>query len=477
MNRLLLPFVVFLTTLATASSASAQRATILVFTHVTVIDMTGMPPRSDLTVLISGNRLAKIGPGNRVRVPRDARIIDARSKFLIPGLWDMHVHFTRIDTTFPLFIANGITSVRNMGGQLDDLLRWRTDTASGKIIGPRIVMCGPIIDGPEPAAHGPTIVVKDAAEARAAVDWLKQRGADCVKVYDKLPRDAYFATIEEAKKQALPVVGHVPLSITSVDASDAGQRSIEHLGTILEGSSTLQSELFNSERSSAPVTDPSEFPRRLAARGTRMLDTYDPKLAAEIFGNFVKNQTWQVPTLETKWAQTFIDDLFRKGDDRLKYIPQSELQWWSPTKNFFARYRTPEYISFRQRLWQKELELVGAMHRAGVPFMAGTDLGGAYVFPGFSLHHELELLVQAGFIPMEALQTATRNPAIFFGESASQGTIEKGKLANLVLLDANPLEDIRNTEKINAVVLNGRFLPREELDKLLRDAASAAAKN
>jgi hypothetical protein len=477
MKSSLVPIFVFLTTLATASSASAQRATILAFTHVTVIDMTGMPPKSDLTVLVSGKRLAKIGPGNRVRVPRDARIIDARGKFLIPGLWDMHVHFTRIDTTFPLFIANGVTGVRNMGGELDDLLRWRADVESKKIIGPRIVLCGPIIDGPDPAAHGPVLVVKDAGEARAAVRMLKQRGADCVKVYDKLSREAYFAIIDEAVKQDLPVVGHVPLAITSVEASDAGQRSIEHLGSIFEGSSTLETELFKSERSSAPVTDPSEFPRRLAARGTRMLDTYDAKRAAQIFLHLVKNQTWQVPTLETKWAQTFIDDLFGHADDRLKYIPASDQQWWSPTKNFFARYRTPEYISFRKRLWQMELDLVGNMHRAGVPFMAGTDLSGAYVFPGFSLHHEVELLVAAGFTPMEALQTATRNPAIFLGESASQGTIEKGKLANLVLLDANPLEDIRNTERINAVVLNGRVLPREELDKLLQNAAAAAAKN
>jgi adenine deaminase len=171
--------------------------------------------------------------------------------------------------------------------------------------------------------------------------------------------------------------------------------------------------------------------------------------------------TWQVPTLEFKWAQTFIDDLSQSSDPRLKYIPQSEQQWWSPQKNFFARYRTPEYIVFRKRLFQKELELVGAMHRAGVPFMAGTDLSGAYVFAGFSLHHELELYVQAGFTPMEALQAATRNPAIFLGELNSQGTVERGEIANLVLLEANPLENIRNIQRINAVVLNGRYLPKE----------------
>jgi cytosine/adenosine deaminase-related metal-dependent hydrolase len=454
---------------AAQSSSSA-----LALTHITVIDMTGAPPHRDMTVVVTGNRITDMGTRNHVRIPRNARIINAAGKFLIPGLWDMHVHFTRVDTTFPLFIANGVTGVRNMGGDLDDLLRWRADVRAGKRLGPQIVTCGPIVDGPEPAAQGPTIVVKNEAEARAAVDSLKQRAADCVKVYDKLPRDAYFAIIDEARKQSLPVVGHTPLSITTLEASDAGQKSIEHLGSILEGSSSLGAALFDPEKSLPPVKDPSEFPRRLAARGRRMLDTYDSKRAANIFAHFVKNQTWQVPTLDTKYVLTFIDSLFAKADDRLKYVPAADQRWWSPTKNFFARYRTPEYISYRYRLWQKELDLVRDMHRAGVPFMTGTDLGGAYTFPGFSVHHELELFVQAGFTPMEALQTATRNPAIFLGQSDSSGTVERGKVANLVLLDANPLNDVRNTQRINAVVLNGRLLSRAELDKLLRNAALAA---
>lgn len=458
-----------------AGSVTAQQR-VIALRNVTVIDMTGAAPKRSMTVVVSDTRITAIGKSNRLRISRDGQIVDGTGKFLIPGLWDMHVHFTRVDTTFPLFIANGVTGVRNMGGELDQLVRWRADLAAGKLIGPRIVACGPIVDGPPPAAHGPTVVVKDAAEARAAVDRLKRSGADCVKVYDRLPRDAYFAIIDEAKKMRMPVVGHVPLSLTSVEASEAGQRSIEHLGSIFESSSPLESELFNEERTTEPITEPSDFPRRIAARGTRMLDTYDAQRANEIFAHFVRNQTWQVPTLEFKWAQTFIDDLFRKGDDRLRYIAESDEQRWSPTKNFFARYRTPEYISFRHRLWRKELDLVRAMHTAGVPFMAGTDLSGAFVFPGFSLHHELELLVQAGFTPMEALQTATRNPAVFLGELNSQGTIEKGKLANLVLLDSNPLVDIRNTGTINAVLLNGRFFSREDLNNLLRGAAAAAGK-
>jgi imidazolonepropionase-like amidohydrolase len=454
-----------------------QKSDVLALQHVTVIDMTGAPPQPDTTVIITGNHISAIGRTGKVHVPNGAQIIDANGKFLIPGLWDMHVHFSEIERTFPLFIANGVTGVRNMGGELDDLLRWRADVARGMVVGPRIVTCGPIIDGPDPAAHGPTIVVGTVSVARKTVEMLKQRGADCVKVYDRVPRDVYFAIIDEARKRDLPVAGHVPLSVTSIEASRAGQKSIEHLGSILESTSTLETELLREESSPQPVTDPSDYPKRIAVRGERMLDTYDERKAEEVFAILARNLTWQVPTLEFKWAQTFIDELFRKPDPRLEYISATELQWWSPEKNFFARYRTPEYIAFRKRLFQKELDLVGALHRAGVPFMAGTDLSGAYVFPGFSLHHELQLLVQAGFTPMEALQTATRNPAMFLGELKSGGTVEKGKLANLVLLDANPLLDIRNSERVNAVILNGRYLSRSKLDQMLADVKASARKN
>jgi hypothetical protein len=205
-----------------------------------------------------------------------------------------------------------------------------------------------------------------------------------------------------------------------------------------------------------------------------MLDTYDPQKASEIFKAFVKNGTWQVPTLETKWAQTFIDDLFSKEDDRLKYIPAADRQWWSPQKNFFARYRTPEYIIYKKRLFERELQLVGDMHRAGVRFMTGTDLSGAYVFAGFSVHHEMELLVLAGLTPLEALQAATKNPAIFLGEEKTSGTVEAGKVANLVLLEANPLDNIHNTQRINAVIVKGEYLSKQKLQSLLDQAAAEA---
>ena len=470
MIRFLLLTIICLTSLVCYGQTGG---TTLVLRHVTVIDMTGAPPKRNVTVVIRQGRILRISRDS-MRIPPSSEVIDASGKFLIPGLWDMHVHFTEIERTFPLFIANGVTGVRNMGGDLDDLSRWRAAINSGTVIGPRIITCGPIVDGPDPAAHGPTIRVGTVAEARETVDLLKQKGMDCVKVYDRLPRDAYFAIIDEARKEGLPVVGHVPLSLTSLEASNAGQKSIEHLGSILESASTLEAELFREENSGEKITEPSDFPKRIAARGERMLDTYSADKAARIFALLARNKTWQVPTLEFKYGQTHIDDLFASGDPRLKFIPASDLQWWSPQKNFFARYRTPAYIEFRKKLFTRELDLVGAMHRAGVPFMAGTDLSGAFVFPGSSLHHELELYVQAGFTPFEALKTATLNPAIFLGEDKSWGTVEPGKQANLVLLDANPLVDIRNVRLVNAVILNGRYFSRPDLDRMLAGAEAAA---
>jgi Amidohydrolase family len=470
-NFLLLALLLFITA---PVSGQLRESDAVAIVHVTVIDMTGAAPKPNMTVLITGDRISRVG--RRVRISRTAKIIEGSGKFLIPGLWDMHVHFTEVETTFPLFVANGVTGVRNMGGELKDLVAWRSRVSAGTLIGPRIVTCGPIVDGPQPAAHGPLVVVSNANEARRMVRQLKQQGADCIKVYDRLPRDAYFAIIAEARKQTLPVVGHVPLSISTIEAADAGQKSIEHLGSILEGSSTIEPELMRQERTSEPVTAPSDFPRMIAARGTRMLDSYSDRKANLVFRHLVKNHTWQVPTLEIKWAQTFIDDLNARGDARLTYVPQSKSEFWLPEKNFFARYRTPEYIVFKKRLWDKELNLVGDMQRAGVGFMTGTDLSGAYVFAGFSVHHELELFVKAGFTPMKALQAATRNPAVFLGELDSSGTVQNGKIANLVLLDANPLDDIRNTQRIQAVFLKGKYLSRGDLDQLLA-RAEAAAKN
>lgn len=456
-----------------AQRQPAAEASSLAFTHVTVIDVTGARPKSDMTVVVTGNRITALGQTGKIRLPRDAQIINAAGKFLIPGLWDMHFHITETERTFPLFIANGVTGVRNMGGDFQKLFAWREAVASGRLVGPRVVACGPVIDGPNPSNPDHAIAVGNAEEGKQAVDFLKRSGADFVKVYDGLPRDAYFAIAEEAKKRGLSFVGHIPSAVTMSEASNAGQKSVEHLGTFFEGSSAAETELRNWPRATVKNGDFSVIPARIAARGNRTLDTHSERKATRLLALLAENRTWQVPTLLAKQVNTFVDDISEGQDPRYKYIPASDREGWSPDKNFFYRYRTPEFITYQKRLFQKEMELVGAMQRAGVPLIAGTD-GGPYSVPGFGLHQELALLVKAGLTPMEALQAATINPAKFLGESDVLGTVEQGKIANLVLLEANPLEDISNIERIDAVVVNGRFLPKTVLRMMLANVEKAA---
>jgi hypothetical protein len=294
-------------------------------------------------------------------------------------------------------------------------------------------------------------------------------------------RDNYFAVVDEAKKQNVPVAGHVPTEITSFEASDAGQKSFEHLGNILRSCSTLAPGVIE-ERAQAtikPSNQPNDYaaiPVRIAARTKLELETYSEKKCRQLFARFVKNDTWQVPTLIVKQRFALIDTGIFGNDPRMKYISLAEREGWKPENNFFLKYRTNEFIEVRKRLYQKELELVGAMHRAKVKFMTGTDIPAAYMYPGFSLHDELALLVQAGFTPFEALRAATRNPAEYLKLSEQLGTIEKGKLADLILLEANPLDNIDNTKLITAVVYNGKYLSKEAREKMLASIESLANK-
>jgi len=429
----------------------------IVFTHATIIDVTGATPRRDTTVVITGDRISAIGDSSNLSLPAGAQVVDASGKFLIPGLWDMHVHWYSRDT-FTLFIANGVTSVRQMFGN-SDLLRWRDQTAKGSLLGPRMVVASPIVDGPDPIWPN-SIAVRNEEEGRKAVRRVKQWGADFVKVYALLPRDAYFGIADEAKQQGITFAGHVPNSVSPAEASDAGQKSIEHLTGILIACSDKETEL----RDKLVKADSPEARGRVQ---TSALETYDEKKAADLIAHFVKNQTWQCPTLTVLRSNAYLGDESFRRDGRLRYIPRLLQQRWN--------FRVANHDSaVTKKVLQKQLEIVGAMQRAGVPILAGTDTGNPFCFPGFSLHEELALLVIAGLTPVEALRSATLNPAKFFGLDQTLGTIEQGKIADLVLLDANPLLDIRNTQKINAVVSNGRLFDRKALDKMLGEAEVAA---
>ncbi len=457
---------------ATALAQTSEVASPIALTHVTIIDATGSAPRDDQTVVISGDRIVEIG--RRVKIPANARMIDARGKFLIPGLWDMHVHAWSADF-LRLLAANGVTGVRDMFGPIAQIQSWRRQTQEGKLIAPRFIAAGPIVDGPKPVWPG-SLAVSNEAEARAAVRKIKNDGSEFVKVYSLLPRDAYFAIADEAKKQGLPFAGHVPSLVKASEASDAGQKSIEHLTGIVAACSSKEDELIKetAEAMAKPDFSVNSVMRQIGLQTKTLIETYNEEKARALFARFRRNNTSQVPTLVVLRAVAFIRDPEIADDPRLKYIAPFVKRNWQGS--LFARPRSAQGDEGWKRMYQKNVEVVGAMHRAGVEILAGTDLGNPYVFPGFSLHDELALLVKAGLTPMQALQSATRNPARYLGKLDLMGTVEKGKIADLVLLYANPLIDIANTQKIDSVILNGRLVSKPELQKILAEAEAAANK-
>jgi imidazolonepropionase-like amidohydrolase len=459
-----------------ANSGLAQEQTSLVFTHVTVIDGTGSPEQLDMTVVIHGDHISALGKTGKTRVPEGAQTMNAAGKFLIPGLWDMHVHLMGSrDLSLSMLVANGITGVRDMGipfEQLKQVHQWREEISVGKLLGPRIFSPGPILTGsqpPRPVWPG-SIAVANEQEARAAVDLLESASADFLKVHNFVPREAYFAIADEAKKRGVPFVGHTPDAVSALEASDNHQKSIEHLTGILLACSTEETQLRKELIEGTIHSDAATAVHVRRQVDIKSLETYSGPKAATLLAHFVKNGTWQVPTL-VFLRDAEIQDSGNEEGRLSKYVPRPMRQAAKVYRENMTRKLTPEDIAGGKRVFQKQLQLVNAMKRVGVQLLAGTDL---VLYPGFSLHDELGLLVEAGLTPMEALQSATRNPARYFGLEDSLGTIRKGKLADLVLLEGDPLKDIGNTRKISAVVLNGRFVTRSMLDAMLAKAEATA---
>jgi imidazolonepropionase-like amidohydrolase len=455
--------------LATMVAPSSAAEPVLAFRHVNVIDATGSPVHPDMTVVVEGQRIVNLGKSGHVQIPKSAKIVDAAGKFLIPGLWDMHVHTIFGDwipkdekIILPLFVANGVTGVRDMGSDLEAVEQWRSQIAAGKLVGPRMIVAGPMLDGPTPRFPS-SVPVSDSASGRKVVDDLKNAGVDFIKIQSLVPRDGYFAAASEANKLGITFVGHVPDAVRASEASSAGQKSIEHFTGVFEGCSTIEDQLLKGRKTLG-----------------QNVATFNPERAKTVIALFAKNQTWQVPTLAWERGQWLVDDIDLSQDPLIKYAPVAwKNRTWPMFKKDILETMDTDPLPVRKRFVQMELEMTLAMFRAGVPFMAGTDTAaGIHIFPGFSLHQELALFVEAGLTPMQALQTATLNPAKFLGTTADMGTVEKGKIADLVLLDANPLEDINNTRKIQAVVLAGRYFSRAQLDEMLHgvEVAAAAAK-
>jgi imidazolonepropionase-like amidohydrolase len=444
---LLLPFFLL------ALCANGQTLSI---THARVIDTITGQIRPDTTVVIDGNRIARVDPSSR-SVPKTAKIINAHGQYLIPGLWDMHTHvyFDRTaadgdDLILPLFIANGITGIRDMGSELDAVLNARDRVASHRLFGPRMMVSGPMLDGPK-SQYKAAIPITTPEDGRKAVDLLKNRGVNFIKVQSGVPREAYFAIADESRRVGISFEGHVPDAIRASEAISSGQRTFEHLIGIFEASSPDETSYLTGKKS------PGLF-----------LASYDPAREATIIELLAKQHVWQCPTLYWERGQWLVDVIDYSKDPDLAYAAHTWVyKLWPQSQQSILKSLDTDPVAIRERFVGHELDVVRKLHTAGVPFLAVTDTpAGVDVIPGISLHLELQRFVAAGFTPLQALQTATLNPAQFYNKLDEYGTIQPGRVADLLLLKANPLIDIANTRSITAVIADGRYLSQGDLNRL-----------
>jgi len=397
---------------AFARQLPASPAGRILITDVTIVDPSGARsfPRP-ITVVIDSGRIVSVG----ATLPRSARdgaqVVAGDGRFLIPGLWDMHVHVVDAgEGALGEAVAAGVTGIRDLGGELPVLDAWRREIAAGERVGPLILRAGPVLDGINPnAPHRVTVL--DSTRAVFVVDSLAALGVDCIKVHASLPRAAFFATLAEARRRNLPVAVHLPKEATATEASEAGAASLEHVAETMIASA---------------INDPQRPAKTMAEaiaanRGAR---------GDSLFRMFVARGTRVVPTLVA--YRSFVN--------------------WPGT--------APASQARRAAVLDSQIVIVGRMHELGVQLLTGTDFtnsdsGG--VKP-VHIHDELDFFVRAGLTPIEALACATTGPASFLGMADSLGAIAPGMRADLVLLDADPRLDIRNARKIAAVIAGGRLV-------------------
>ena len=453
------------------AAVPVRTASPLAVIGATIVDVERGAHRPRQTVVIDGGRIVAVGREGAVALPAGAVRVDARGAYLLPGLWDMHTHVYAISPLLdmPLYIAYGVTNVRDMQGCpragdpfiacAEEKRRWSREAEAGRRVGPRIVATTSFMaNGPGMRARLPGVPhffgTETPDEARAFVRHQAALGVDAIKVYDRLPRDAYFALVAEAGRLGLDVVGHRPLAVSAVEAAAAGQKSIEHARVFLH-------EAF-----------PGSAALRAAAEGKggvwredrrRMVDEHDPAALRAIFDSLVKHDTWYVPTHLTRWVDAYADDPAVREDTLLRYLhPLMKWQWLEDVDATLAQDSSAAGRQAHRDFYRKGLELTGAAHRAGVRVLTGTD----YIVAGADVHRELEQLVAAGLSPADALRSATLDPARYFGREAEHGTIAPGKVADLLVVEADPLADIRNTQRIRAVVFGGNLYDRAALDGL-----------
>ncbi len=483
-ERICLSFRCFVVSFCVILSACQHKAPVvdLIINDVTIIDaVSGEVVKQ--AVVIDKDLIIAVVPSSHSSQYLSRQRIDGAGKFVIPGLWDSHVHLSfepaLDETLFDLFLGNGVTSVRDTGGALPSMLEWRKKAQSR--LSPSIYMAGPLIDGTSTVYNGELpgypkigVPVSSPKEATALVDELAKQGVDFIKAYEMLDPETFKALIERATYHGLPVSGHVPLSMTVMEASNAGMKSMEHLRNLEMGCSA-ESEALYEQRQELLNNGEAQLGAELRAaihlaQHYKAVETLDLERCEKLLQTLASNQTWQVPTLTLMLASKF--PFFAQEDwrDTFRYLPAKlSEKWLQETATFKAQLLQPSSArEERQAVADWKLRFVEKLAALEIPILAGTDTPIFYLTPGFSLHLELETLVKAGLSPLQAIEAATYAPAKYFGKESQMGLVAREHQADLVLLNSNPLEQISNTRDIHAVILKGKVLDRRQLDGMLK---------
>jgi hypothetical protein len=446
---------------------------VFVFRNATVIDaVNGL--RSGHSVVVKGNRIFEAGPVGEVREPRGAVIVDCTGKYLIPGLWDAHVHLTNTEALrpamFPLLIVNGITYVRDTAATLNSILPLREKSEESAItdgMAPRVFIAGPHLDGLQ-LSWASSVSAVTVEQARFIIDCLIRAGVDEIKVYDNLPADICLEVFAIAAGKGYRTSAHVPFGLDVIEASNAGLGSMEHM-TNLEFSCSSDWDSLRKARQQM-MEEGREKPGNelrqeiYQAQRLHAYRTQDPERRETVLNVLAENNTWQVPTLVITAQEEHRMYARDDWDETFRYLPEPVRSDWRRSAAGRAE-RAPDEEGLARAEWA--YDMIPRLAEKGIGIMAGTDMPLALLTPGFSLHEELALLVRSGLTPMQAIESATLRPAQFYRIEEEHGSIGPGMMADMVLLDANPLEDITNTQRINAVMRNGFLHARDDLDEIL----------